>query len=119
MKNRSISSVLFLIVIAFGLFAACGEPDTTPPKYTVSFEANGGSPAPNSQNIAHGGKATQPPAMTKSGYHFGGWYKEAACTNTWNFETDTVSGDITLCAIKSEIYGNSLEMLFQINLMIL
>ncbi|WP_162491147.1 InlB B-repeat-containing protein, partial [Candidatus Symbiothrix dinenymphae] len=27
-----------------------------------------------------------------------GWYREAACTNAWNFNTDGVTGDITLYA---------------------
>ncbi|MDR0455865.1 MAG: InlB B-repeat-containing protein [Treponema sp.] len=98
MKNRKISSVLFLIVIAFGLFAACGEPDATPQKYTVSFNANGGSPVPQQQTVAQGGKVTQPPAMSRSGYRFGGWYSDAACTHQWNFAADTVSGNITLYA---------------------
>jgi len=106
MKNRSIFSLFTLIVAILGLFAACTNPAepiipySLPPasNYTVSFEANGGSPAPNPQSIAQGGKVVQPPAMTKTGYGFGGWYKEAACTNQWNFATDTVSGTITLYA---------------------
>ncbi len=26
----------------------------------------------------------------REGYIFGGWYKETACINKWNFETDTL-----------------------------
>jgi uncharacterized repeat protein (TIGR02543 family) len=66
--------------------------------YTVSFNADGGIPAPAQQNINHGGKVTQPPAMTKIGYGFGGWYKNAALTNIWNFTTDTVTSDTLLYA---------------------
>lgn len=29
-----------------------------------------------------------PPAPTREGYTFGGWYKEKECINAWNFETD-------------------------------
>jgi uncharacterized repeat protein (TIGR02543 family) len=39
-----------------------------------------------------------PEAMTKTGYIFGGWYKEVAFTNQWNFATDTVTAAITLYA---------------------
>ena len=66
--------------------------------YTVSFNANGGSPAPTQQNIVHGGKAVMPPTMTRTGYSFAGWYKEENCINLWNFNSDTVTGNITLYA---------------------
>jgi uncharacterized repeat protein (TIGR02543 family) len=74
--------------------------------YTVSFESNGGTPAPTAQTVATGGKVTQPPAMTKAGSTFSGWYKEAAFTTAWNFATDTVSAAITLFA-KWESSGTS------------
>ena len=121
MKNRSVISLFTLILVIFGLFAACAgasdsnssssgpsnspnptPPNSTPPQsasnYTVKFEANGGDPVPNSQNIVHGEKVVPPPAMAKTGCGFGGWYKERACTNEWNFATDTVTGNITLYA---------------------
>jgi len=67
-------------------------------KYTVTFNADDGTPAPGQQNIDYGGTVTQPAAMTKTGYTFGGWYKEADCINTWNFSTDTVTAAVTLYA---------------------
>jgi len=75
-------------------------PGSTQPasNYTVTFNANGGSPAPNPQSISTGGKIAMPPAITKTGYIFGGWYKESACTNQWDFAINTVSGNITLYA---------------------
>jgi len=108
MKNRSVISLFALILVIFGLFAACAgasdsdsKPDPKPDPnstYTVKFEANGGDPVPDSQNIVHGEKVVPPPAMAKTGCGFGGWYKERACTNEWNFATDTVTGNITLYA---------------------
>ena len=103
MKIRSLY-FLALILAFVGLFAACDNPATSDPapkptsEYTVRFEANGGSPAPRSQTISQGGKVTEPAAMTRTGYDFGGWYKEAACVNQWNFATNTVTGNITLYA---------------------
>jgi uncharacterized repeat protein (TIGR02543 family) len=67
-------------------------------QYSVTFNADGGTPAPAQQTINHGSKVTQPAAMTKAGFGFSGWYKEAALTNLWNFNTDTVTGNITLYA---------------------
>jgi uncharacterized repeat protein (TIGR02543 family) len=72
--------------------------------HTVNFEANGGNPAPDSQNITHGGKVVMPPAMTKTNYGFGGWYKDTTYTNQWNFATDTVTGNITLYAMWDTNY---------------
>ena len=41
----------------------------------INFDVNGGSPAPASQTVKFGEKATVPtPEPTKSGYTFGGWY---------------------------------------------
>ena len=68
--------------------------------YTVKFETNGGEPAPVDQNITYGGKVFMPQSITRGGYGFGGWFKDAACTavNEWNFTSDTVTGNITLYA---------------------
>jgi uncharacterized repeat protein (TIGR02543 family) len=93
------SSVLILVLGVFCLLAACGGPNSPgTTEYTVSFEANGGSPAPEPQTVAEGDKATEPEAMTKTGIWFGGWYTEAACTDLWDFDSDTVTGNTTLYA---------------------
>lgn len=31
-----------------------------------------------------------PPEPQRTGYSFGGWFKESDCVNQWNFDTDTV-----------------------------
>jgi uncharacterized repeat protein (TIGR02543 family) len=65
---------------------------------TVSFRANGGTPAPAKQNVGKGRKLSQPAAMSKTGYVFEGWFKEEACDNRWDFASDTVKKNITLYA---------------------
>ena len=65
--------------------------------YTVTFDTQGGSDI-TSQTVADGGNVTQPANPTRKGFTFDGWYKEAACTNAWNFDTDVVTEDITLYA---------------------
>jgi uncharacterized repeat protein (TIGR02543 family) len=73
----------------------------TPIKYTVTFVANDGTPAPGTQSIDYGGLVTQPLAMTRAGYTFGGWYSTSTFTDgtQWNFATGTVPVDgITLYA---------------------
>lgn len=66
--------------------------------YTVSFDLQGHGSTIDAQTINYGAKATQPTAPTATGYTFGGWYKEAGCTNAWNFETDVVTSTTTLYA---------------------
>lgn len=68
--------------------------------YTVTFDS-----AVASQTVEHGGKATEPTAPTKTGYTFGGWYKESGCTNAWDFDTDTVTSDVPLYAKWTPLYA--------------
>ena len=78
-------------------------------KYTVTYNANGGSTV-DSATVSEGNKLTAPGAPTKDGYTFHGWYKDAAFTNSWNFDTDTVTGNTTLYAKWAEtakLYGIS------------
>ena len=71
--------------------------EATPPTYTVTFNANGHGTAPAAQTVSQGSKAIQPTAPTATGYTFGGWYKEANCTNAFDFNT-AITADITLYA---------------------
>ena len=69
-----------------------------PMKVTYNMQSHGTNPASNGYVVAYGSTLTAPTAPTASGYTFGGWYKEAACTNAWNFSTDTVTADTVLYA---------------------
>lgn len=64
---------------------------------TVNFNSQGGTSVP-SITVAQNSTITAPTAPTRPGYTFGGWYKEAACINPWNFRTDVVTGNMTLYA---------------------
>ncbi|HEX2925601.1 MAG TPA: S-layer homology domain-containing protein, partial [Ruminiclostridium sp.] len=50
------------------------------------------------QVVLNGGKLSVPVQPVRDGYIFDGWYREAACVNPWEFNSDTVSGDIILYA---------------------
>lgn len=65
---------------------------------TVTFEENGGSAVTEITGLSYNATITAPAAPTKTGYAFAGWYKEAACTNPWNFGSDKVTASITLYA---------------------
>ena len=74
-------------------------------QHTVTFNANGGAYTGGATTrtalVPHTMTATAPAATdnpTRTGYTFGSWYKEAACTTQWNFISDTVTGDTTIFA---------------------
>lgn len=69
----------------------------TEKNYTVTFDTNGGSEI-TSQTVGANGTAVKPADPSKSGYIFGGWYKEADCETPWSFESGTVTADLTLYA---------------------
>lgn len=68
-------------------------------KGTVHFNLQGhGSAISDLTNVTVGSKISAPSAPSASGWHFIGWYKEAGCTNAWNFASDVVSETMTLYA---------------------
>ena len=68
-------------------------------KGTVHFNLQGhGSAISDLTNVAAGSKISAPSAPTETGWTFGGWYKEAGCTNAWNFGSDVVNETMTLYA---------------------
>ena len=71
--------------------------------YTVHFDMQGHGSAISNQIVNYGAKVNEPNKPAVLDYTFGGWYKEAACTNAWNFETDVVTGEITLYAKWEEL----------------
>ena len=65
--------------------------------YTVTFDTNGGS-AVDPVTVDAGSTVTKPADPTKSGYTFGGWYKDSTLQTPWDFANDTVTTDTTLYA---------------------
>jgi uncharacterized repeat protein (TIGR02543 family) len=66
--------------------------------YTVTFNANGGTPVPGKQSVRNGGKALEPQGVAKTGHILDGWYQEGASSNRWSFTVNTVTKNITLYA---------------------
>ena len=65
--------------------------------YTVAFDTNGGS-AVAPVTVDAGSTATKPADPMKSGYTFGGWYKDSTLQTPWDFANDTVTAATTLYA---------------------
>lgn len=73
------------------------------PGYTVTFDTRGGSTVPSAMT-AQNKTMTAPADPERSGYTFAGWYKDADCTQAWDFSKDVVTADMTLYAkwVKKE-----------------
>lgn len=70
----------------------------------VCFESNGGSSV-EEQIIPYGEKVVEPENPVRKGYTFSGWYSDIDRTTPWDFENDTVSGNLVLYAswIEGEV----------------
>ena len=67
--------------------------------YTVTFNANGHGTAPDALTpVKYNTTISAPTEPSETGWNFGGWYKEQACTNAWNFASDQVTDNMTLYA---------------------
>ena len=75
----------------------------------MTFDANGkDAELPASQRVKQGHPAIEPSAKPRcAGFTFVGWYKDAACTQAWDFAKDVVTADMTLYAKWSAVGGAS------------
>ncbi|MDR1033942.1 MAG: InlB B-repeat-containing protein [Bifidobacteriaceae bacterium] len=83
--------------------------------FRVSFDSNGGEPV-EAQDLFGGSKVVQPNDPYHDEYALVGWYKEPTLTTLWNFDSNTVSTNMTLFAkwtegIKFTLEGNALTSL--------
>lgn len=65
----------------------------------VSFDVQGHGRAPADMiDIKVGSTINRPADPEEAGYRFDGWYRDAACTKAWDFDTGIVQSDMTLYA---------------------
>lgn len=65
--------------------------------FNLTFATSGGSPV-TAQTIETGALANEPAAPLRTGYTFGGWFKETELLNQWNFAIDTINANTELFA---------------------
>ena len=68
---------------------------------SVTFQTNGGTEIPGIQ-AQYGETIVKPEDPIREGYHLVGWFTDLDMQNEWNFETDTVQGNMTLYAKWAE-----------------
>lgn len=64
---------------------------------TVRFESNGGTDTAD-QTVQYGETIVKPADPTRDGYTFDGWYSDLDRTTLWDFDSDKVTGNMTLYA---------------------
>ena len=72
-------------------------------KFEVKFDAKDGDYTPNTQYILKGDKVTKPSQdPERMGHIFGGWYTDTSYSTQWDFDTNTVTSNMTLYAKWTE-----------------
>jgi uncharacterized repeat protein (TIGR02543 family) len=79
--------------------------------YTVTYRWNysgalAGGIFDTLTNIGHGATLPLPAVISRTGFRFNGWFREASATNAWNFSSDTVTSNINLYAGWSTYINN-------------
>ncbi len=88
--------LIAIISIVLGT-VSCSDNNDDKTIYTVTFETNGGSPAPKAQSVEAGETVTAPATnFIKAGYVFVFWYLNGS-TTAYNFQ-NPVTSNITLYA---------------------
>lgn len=64
--------------------------------HQVTFDTGGGATNPSPQTVLHGDHVAKPPTPSRTDYIFEGWYANPGDTDAWDFDNDTVTGDMTL-----------------------
>lgn len=119
MKNSIL--VFLLVVAAIVLLTGClqgpkkkdgdnqqgglNPPAPGTPSFTVTFNVQGRGKTPAALTVPKDSllTAAQTPLLEFSGWEFGGWHKEAACSTPWNNASDTVTENTTLYAKWTKI----------------
>jgi len=95
--NVSVRSLNRIIIVCVLLIMAFVAINLRNPGLTVTFNSLGGSDVA-SQEQMYGELLALPESPTREGYAFTGWYKDYACFELWDADTDTIQSDMTLYA---------------------
>jgi len=95
--NVSVRTLNIIIIACVLLIIVLVAMDLQDPGHTITFDAMGGT-AVTPQEQMYGEALVLPESPTREGYTFTGWYKDYACYEPWNVDTDTIQSEMTLYA---------------------
>ena len=91
---KTLDTIIITCIVVIVVLLAIGLRN---PGFTITFDSKGGTDvAPQNQMYGQLLDMLEPP--TREGYVFTGWYRDAACDNPWQAQTDTIQEDMTLYA---------------------
>ena len=91
---KTLDTIIITCIVVIVVLLAI---DLRNPGFTITFDSKGGTDvAP--QNQMYGQLLDMPEPPTREGYVVTGWYRDAACDNPWQAQTDTIQEDLTLYA---------------------
>jgi len=112
---KKVSYYLLTLLIPALMMQGCGKDDNNKTTYTVSFDANGGSPTPAVQNIEAGKTAKAPSSNpTKTGYIFVFWNLDGA-TSAYNFQTPVNSNILLEAKWQEEATAEYWQVSWELN----
>ena len=95
--NVSVKSLNVVIIACVLVVLILVGIELQDPGHIITFDSLGGTMvAPQTQ--MYGELLDLPDPPTREGYTFTGWYKDYACFEPWNLETDTIQSEMTLYA---------------------
>lgn len=101
--KKKILMLSMLVLAAALLVVSCDNGTKEPAEYTVTFDSNGGT-AVASQAVKEGEKVAKPANPTHTGWGFLRWSATKDGTTAFDFDKETVTGDITLYAVWKTSY---------------
>jgi uncharacterized repeat protein (TIGR02543 family) len=87
----------WIIVICIAVIVIVVVFEMVNPGLKVTFDSNGGTDVPVQKQM-YGELLEEPEDPVREGYTFTGWYKDPACDDLWDVETDTIESDTNLYA---------------------
>lgn len=93
----SVKTVNIVIAVGIAVLALVLVFVATHNGFTISFDTDGGSHI-GPVTGKYGEVLAKPENPVKEGWSFTGWYTDRALTNEWDFDSDTLTGDLTLYA---------------------
>ena len=91
---RALNFIIIACVVGMILFVAL---DLREPGFTVTFDSRGGTDVAAQVRQYDEPLAAQE-APSREGYEFTGWYRDPACQEPWDAQSDTVRESLTLYA---------------------
>ena len=110
---KRILFIALLGIITMGL-ASCGDKEEVKTYFTVTFDADGGTPVPEAQRVEEGKTAVAPsPAPTKTGFVFVCWSADG--TNAYNFQSPVTRDLILRAKWQAEAVAEYWQVTWELN----